>query len=73
MGNTRPGHTAVEVTLPDEQLDAIEEAAEEHDIPMDLVATALIKRSLTGVAEQVEASDQTFVEVLADDLGYLSG
>lgn len=73
MGNTDAGHTAVEFSLPDDQVNAIEEAAEEHGIPTDLVATALIKRSLTDVITQVEEGDQTFVEVLADDLGYLSG
>lgn len=73
MGNTDAGQTAVEFALPDDQVNAIEEAADEHGIPTDLVATALIQRSLTSVSEEVETSEQTFVEVLADDLGYLSG
>lgn len=64
-------YTEVTFDLPNAQADAIEAAAEEHGIPQDLVASALVKRSFSQVAEEVENSDRTFTEVLAGDLGYL--
>lgn len=71
MPMTDADYTEVTFELPDAQADAIATAAEEHGIPEDLVATALVKRSISDVIEQVENSDRTFIEVLAGDLGYL--
>jgi len=71
MPKTDADYTEVTFELPDAQANAIEAAAEEHGIPQDLVATALVKRSFSEISAQVENSDKTFTEVLAADLGYL--